>query len=224
MTKRSLTPRKAAAVDLDLDRRRLKDRGSGAEWSLRRVRRETTMYRDRFSILFHEGIGALASKRWSPCTWRCLMYLLKHLDFREWRHLPQAEIAADLAIGQAVVSKSVKLLIGDGLVERDVVRGKVVLRMSAVWGWRGSAKAWHAFMGQRAKEARMMGSPVNGDGISADDFQELNLTTTALLQGRPVDAQHLKRWLSFHREHAAMGRELSEQVRALLRKYADVPA
>lgn len=142
---------RSGPLDLDFDRKRVREVGTDREWQIKRLRRSTQIYSDRFTILFHRGLGALSRARLSPCAWRVLMALLERLDFREWRQLPQGELSVDLAIGVPAVSKSVRRLVALGIVERETRKGVVVLRLNADVGWRGSASGWHAHQDRRRR-------------------------------------------------------------------------
>ena len=205
------------------------------------------MYSDRFSILFDQGLGRLAQASFSPATWRVLVHLIRALDFREWRHLPQASISAELGIGQAAASKALTSLTKEGLVERQRVRGVVVLRLSADFGWRGSAPAWHAHQ-QRRRAGRLAGeggsppetrpdaepgapeseastegrpgpagAPGGGAGVHPSVVQRV-------LKGLPVDVTDLTRVINEFRRQAAAGMPITDLQRAVLRRHHDLPA
>jgi DNA-binding transcriptional ArsR family regulator len=76
---------------------------------------------------------------------RVLLYLIGKLDFENWIHVPQAEIADVLEMRASNVSRSIAALTAKGLLTRGPKLGRVVtLRLSLNVGWKGRVRSLQA--------------------------------------------------------------------------------
>ena len=76
---------------------------------------------------------------------RVLLYLIGKLDFENWVHVPQAEIADVLGMTAPQVSRSIAALTAKGLLTRGPKLGRVgTLRLSLNVGWKGRVRSLQA--------------------------------------------------------------------------------
>jgi hypothetical protein len=228
-------------LTLDLNKRRLRDEQSGREYVVRAVRRASTTYSDRFTIVFHEALAELARRPMAAVTSRLWAHLLTRLDFNAWRRLPQRLVARELGVGQAAVSKGLAQLMWAGWVERRSKSGMLVYRLDADRGWRGSAAGWHAHQDRRRRERASGLDPGEAGGEDGTAAGAPGHGGRAALSGRPrsagaggaieerialnvVEVDELRLWLRGQREAAIAGVELTDLQRRLLRRYRDVPS
>ena len=101
-------------------------------------------YGKRWCIMFDEARQQVAHQLTEAATLRVFLVLPDHLNWLEFRSLNQRDLAADLKISPASVSRAMKDLLNRSMVERSG-RGPVMKwRLSLNWGWRGNAAAFHA--------------------------------------------------------------------------------
>jgi CRP-like cAMP-binding protein len=73
---------------------------------------------------------------------RVLLYLIGRLDFENWIHVPQVEIAEKLDIAAPHVSRAIAALTAKGLLSRGPKLGRVnTLRLSLNVGWKGRVRS-----------------------------------------------------------------------------------
>ena len=98
---------------------------------------------------------------------RVLDILLARLDFENWIHLPQSEIAAMLNMQRSHVSRAMRDLEKVGVILRGPKVGRsITYRINPNFGWKGSAKNHNAALNEdlkeRMKERGMSVVPANG--------------------------------------------------------------
>jgi hypothetical protein len=76
--------------------------------------------------------------------------LPRYLSFKEFRHLGQDDLAAEMEMSQGAVSKALNELADVGAIERKGTGPMTTWRLSMEWGWRGTPESFHA---ERAKRA-----------------------------------------------------------------------
>lgn len=100
---------------------------------------------DAYLALANSGLGLEAR--------RVLDILLAHLDFENWIHLPQTEIATMLNMKPANVSRSMRDLEKVGVILRGPKVGRsITYRINPNFGWKGSAKNHNAALNEELKE------------------------------------------------------------------------
>jgi DNA-binding transcriptional ArsR family regulator len=73
---------------------------------------------------------------------RVLLYLIGKLDFENWIHVPQAEIAEVLGMTAPQVSRAIASLTAKGLLTKGPKLGRVTtLQLSLNVGWKGRVKS-----------------------------------------------------------------------------------
>ncbi len=103
------------------------------------------MPQDAYLALAKSGLGLEAR--------RVLDILLAKLDFENWVHLPQAEIAEILNMKPGNVSRSMRDLEKVGVILRGPKVGRsITYRINPNFGWKGSAKAHNAALNEDLKE------------------------------------------------------------------------
>jgi DNA-binding transcriptional ArsR family regulator len=76
---------------------------------------------------------------------RVLMYLIGKLDFENWIHVPQVEIADVLGMRASHVSRTIAALTSKGLLTKGPKLGRVgTLRLSLNVGWKGRVRSLQA--------------------------------------------------------------------------------
>jgi len=113
---------------------------------------------DAFLALANSGLGLEAR--------RVLDILLAYLDFENWIHLPQVEIAAMLNMKRANVSRAMRDLEKIGVILRGPKIGRsFTYRINPNFGWKGSAKnhreALKADLQERMRERGLSVVPSN---------------------------------------------------------------
>jgi predicted transcriptional regulator len=84
---------------------------------------------------------------------RVLDILLARLDFENWIHLPQAEIAKILNMQRSHVSRAMRDLEKVGVILRGPKVGRsITYRINPHFGWKGSAKNHNAALNEDLKE------------------------------------------------------------------------
>ena len=76
---------------------------------------------------------------------RVLLYLIGRLDFENWVHVPQTEIAEVFGLHAPHVSRAIAALTSKGLLTRGPKLGRVgTLRLSLNVGWKGCVSSLRA--------------------------------------------------------------------------------
>jgi len=96
-----------------------------------------------------DSTRALRRRIRSLSTIHVLDALPDHLSWTEWRRLQQADVAGELGIGQASVSRAMAELLDLGLVERRGRHACIEWRLALSAGWRGGPAAYHAARRER---------------------------------------------------------------------------
>ena len=108
--------------------------------------------------MFDEARHQIIRELRSAATLRVFLALPDHLSWTEFRSLNQSELATDLEIDNASVSRAMRDLLNRGIVERIGAGPVMKWRLSLKWGWRGNAAAYHAAV-REAEQARLEGTP-----------------------------------------------------------------
>jgi predicted transcriptional regulator len=114
-----------------------------------------------------EAYLALANSGLGLDARRVLDILLARLDFENWIHLPQSEIAAMLNMQRSHVSRAMRDLEKVGVILRGPKVGRsITYRINPNFGWKGSAKNHNAALNEdlkeRMKERGMSVVPADG--------------------------------------------------------------
>lgn len=98
--------------------------------------------REGWFMGFQEAFVALAKDREITMdSRRVLDYLMGNLGFENYVALPQRQIAEDLAMQKANVSRAIKLLVDKGILIEGPKLGRThTYRLSNLFGWKGSVK------------------------------------------------------------------------------------
>lgn len=100
---------------------------------------------EAFLALANSGLGMEAR--------RVLDILLARLDFENWVHLPQAEIATMLNMQRSHVSRAMRDLEKVGVILRGPKVGRsITYRINPNFGWKGSVKNHNAALNEDLKE------------------------------------------------------------------------
>ena len=89
-----------------------------------------------------EALELLASDRdLTKESLRVLMFLMSRLDFENWIHITQKEIAEVLGLKKQNISKAISLLEEKGIILRGPKLGRSsAFRLNPYFGWKGKVK------------------------------------------------------------------------------------
>jgi hypothetical protein len=88
-----------------------------------------------------EGLAKLAKHDLSHRELRVLLLLMSKLDFENFIHVSQAEVAKELSLDAGNVSKCVKRLIEVGIIIKGPKVGRAsTYRLSPDFGWKGRVR------------------------------------------------------------------------------------
>jgi hypothetical protein len=80
---------------------------------------------------------------------KVLLYLLSKLDYENWIQVPQKEIAEELGIHPASVSKEINLLLRKKILIRGPKVGQsYAFRLNPYYAWRGDSRKGREWIGQ----------------------------------------------------------------------------
>jgi DNA-binding transcriptional ArsR family regulator len=99
--------------------------------------------REGWFMAFQDGLLALArDKTLTQQQWRVFAYLMGKLDFENYVHLSQAEIARGLGMKPSNVSAALAALVDKNVVARGPKVGRVVtMRLNSSLGWKGRVRS-----------------------------------------------------------------------------------
>ena len=94
-------------------------------------------------MAFQDGLIKLAQDSGLTLQqWRVLAYVMGRLDFENYIHLPQIEIANAIGMQPPNVSTALRVLIEKGILTRGPKVGRVqTLRLSPSLGWKGRVRS-----------------------------------------------------------------------------------
>jgi len=105
---------------------------------------------------------------------RVLHYFFGKLDFENYIHLAQSEIAEALGLQKTNVSRAVKILCGKGIILKGPKVGRsITYRLNSDYGWKGKIKNFESERRQRFElirggkdtpAAKEGGNGAGGDG------------------------------------------------------------
>lgn len=116
-------------------------------------------------MVFQEVLGRLAEDRELTMTQlRVLLFLVSRLDFENYIHISQADVARGLGLAPSHVSPAVSVLVKKGVLMRGPKVGRVyTLKLSPNLGWKGRVKNL-----QEARREKLRLLPGGLDPIPSD--------------------------------------------------------
>lgn len=120
-------------------------------------------HRRPFVMLWQDAIQHLVpDRRLGAQHWRVLMYLMAHLDYENYIHLVQSEIAEGVNIDKGNVSRVMRDLVKIGVVIEGPRMGRsCTYRLSPNLGWKGRVKS---LQDERARRLALVHSSTAGRG------------------------------------------------------------
>lgn len=95
----------------------------------------------RWLTMMQAAFEHLAVEPLPARTMRVLCYLLARLDFDNWIHVEQQQVAEVLHLDKGDVSRSIKQLVDRGIIHRGPRADRIcTYRLDPNFGWRGTAK------------------------------------------------------------------------------------
>jgi DNA-binding MarR family transcriptional regulator len=125
-------------------------------------------FREAFVMVWQEGLRRLAEDgELTGRHWRVLAFLMAKLDYENYIHLAQADIARGVRIDKADVSRAIRDFVERGIVVQGPRVGKsYTYRMSLDLGWKGRVKS---FQDERRRRLKLVpgGKSAPGRRIAA---------------------------------------------------------
>lgn len=95
----------------------------------------------RFFMQMQDALEPLAAEKLPGRTLSVLLFLLARLDWQNWVHVNQSQIAERLKMHQPDVSRAMRQLEKRGILTRGPRGGKVITyRLDPHFAWKGEAK------------------------------------------------------------------------------------
>lgn len=126
----------------------------GNRYNLRCDREPGRSFGMQFTVVFTEPYARMVRKIKTAPGLKLFNVLPNYLSFTEFRKVRQEDIAKDLDVSQAAISKALNELAGLGAIERSGTGSLTEWRLSMEWGWRGSVKTFHAEKARRASKPK----------------------------------------------------------------------
>jgi DNA-binding transcriptional regulator YhcF (GntR family) len=121
----------------------LVETATGVRYTVRHKRAPDQTFGRRFVVIFDDTAHDLAASI-SAYAAKVMISLPKRLDWRTWRRLPQADLAAHLSISKSRVCRALRELEEHGVIESRGKGAAVEWRISRVIGFRGRAAQYHS--------------------------------------------------------------------------------
>jgi DNA-binding transcriptional ArsR family regulator len=125
--------------------------GQGERYTLSREHGSAGTFAMEFVVVFDEPYVRICRQIKSVTAHRIFAVLRLYLSFKEFRHLGQQELAAEMKLSQGAVSRALNELADVGAIERRGTGPMTTWRLSMEWGWKGTPKSFHAERAKRAK-------------------------------------------------------------------------
>jgi biotin operon repressor len=104
-------------------------------------------------------MAELAKSKLGLQAHRVMWALLARLDFENLINVSQADVARDLGMDRAAVSRAIAQLVDEGAVLAGPTVGRNrTYRLNPHYGWKGSAKGHHEAISAATREARARAS------------------------------------------------------------------
>jgi hypothetical protein len=112
---------------------------------------------ERFFVGFQEAFAYIAKEKIGSEAKDVFLFLLSRLDFENYIFVPQVEIAKELEMQRANVSRAISVLVERGiLLEGPKVNRSRTFRLNHTYGWKGKLGNLRAL---RSKEQRELVKP-----------------------------------------------------------------
>ena len=134
-------------------------------------------FRGGWFMAFQEAFLAMAKDReMTGEVVRVLHYFFGKLDFENYIHLAQSEIAEALGLQKTHVSRAVKILCDKGIILKGPKVGRsITYRLNSDYGWKGKIKNFESERRQRFELIRggkdTPAAKEGGDEAGGDDGQ-----------------------------------------------------
>jgi len=126
-------------------------------------------------------------------TFRVFLYIIGILDFENWIHIPQKEIAEYLGMHKTVVSRSIKKLIDKEIIVKGDKLGKsYIFRFNPNFGWKGKVKNLDEYREEKYKEEI--------DKLKKQINKENNLVLKILSEKYDIPLDKIKKFLEENAE------------------------
>lgn len=101
-------------------------------------------FREAFVMLWQDALKRLAEEgKLSARHWRVLVWLMGRLDYENYIHVTQADIARELRMDPSDVSKIIRDLLQRGVMVKGPRVGRsFTFRMSGDLGWKGQVRSF----------------------------------------------------------------------------------
>ena len=148
-----------------------------------------------------EALDIIAEdKDFKGTTLRVLLKVCARVDFENWVHLPLKELADELDIDKADVSRNIKLLVKKGiLLKSEKIGRSYAYRLNPEFGWKGKVKNLDEYRKEKEEEIsreerdrnRKKGLELIKNKKSGDKTKQI----ISLLESENIDLDALKKFI-----------------------------
>ena len=130
-------------------------------------------------------------------TLRVLLKVCARVDFENWVHLPLKELADELDIDKADVSRNIKLLVKKGvLLKSEKIGRSYAYRLNPDFGWKGKVRNLEEYRQQRDDlEKKQKVQQIRKENLKPVDLTSEEQIIDAVKQGK-IDIDKLSNLLS----------------------------
>ena len=129
-------------------------------------------WREEFFMQIQEKLETIAKdKELSGRPRRVLDYMMSKLSWENWIHVQQKEIAEQLELNKADVSKAISLLIRKGIILKARIPDNKRLsayKLNSYYGWKGKVKNLAGYRMQEEKHLRI----INKENITEEELKQ----------------------------------------------------
>ena len=127
---------------------------------------------EEFFMQIQEKLATIAKdKELSGRPRRVLDYMMSKLSWENWIHVQQAEIAEELELDKAAVSRAITLLIKKGIILKARIPDNKRLsayKLNSYYGWKGKVKNLAGYRMQEESHLRI----INKENITQEELEE----------------------------------------------------
>ncbi|MDD5228577.1 MAG: GIY-YIG nuclease family protein [Methylococcales bacterium] len=128
-------------------------------------------------LMFQDSLELIATdKELTGATKSVLFLLLSRLEFENYIHIRQVEIAEKLSMHKPDVSKSIKMLVQKGIIMK-INEGAAGYKLNPQYGWKGKVENLEAEKERikviemdKIREARFPTPPASSEPLESSDF------------------------------------------------------
>ena len=135
-------------------------------------------------------------------TYRVLFKVCARVDFENWVHLPLKELADELDIDQATISKNIKLLVKKGiLIKSEKIGRSYAYRLNPDFGWKGKVHHLEEYRQQQHEDDLRKTRELNmnlklvSNNSSEDDSPLSDAEILSFIKSQNINVNDLKEYI-----------------------------